>query len=107
MLNSGQRISGSVTSGLGEITTIKPETIGAWREDRLLFFDEPLLEIVNAVNRYDSRNIVIRDKRLEELRVSATFDAKDIDGLLQTLAEIYPLRITASGAGDVLIETSQ
>ena len=107
VLNSGQRISGSVTSGLGEITTVKPETVGAWREHRLLFFDEPLLEIVNAVNRYDSRNIVIRDKRLEELRVSATFDANDIDGLLQTLAEIYPLRITASGAGDVLIETSQ
>ena len=73
----------------------------------MLFFDEPLLEIVNAVNRYDSRNIVVRDKRLEELRVSATFDANDSDGLLQTLAEIYPLRITAGGAGDLLIETSQ
>ena len=106
VLNSGQRISGSVASGLGEITSIKPETVGAWRENRLVFFDEPLLEIVNAVNRYDRRNIVIRDKRLEDLRVSATFNASDIDGLLQTLAEIYPLRITASGTGDVLIEAS-
>ena len=107
VLRSGQRINGSATSGLGEITSIKPETVGAWRENRLVFFDEPLLELVAAVNRYDSRNIVIRDQRLEDLRVSATFDANDIDGLLQTLAEIYPLRITASGANDVSIVTSQ
>lgn len=107
VLNSGQRISGSVTSGLGEITTINPETVGAWLENRLVFFDEPLLEIVNAVNRYDSRNIVIRDKHLEELRVSATFDANDIDSLLQTLAEIYPLRIAATGESHVLIVPSQ
>lgn len=90
-------------SGIGEISVVSTELIGAWRDNRLAFFNEPLSGVVDQVNRYDRREIVLADGDLAMLTVSATLDASDVDALLQTLAEIYPLVISERGDDRIVI----
>lgn len=101
-LNPGQAVvlqQGSVS----EVSNVSIDLVGAWRNNRLAFFNEPLASVVEQVNRYDRREILLVDLDLAALMVSATLDASDIDTLLDTLAEIYPLAITERGTNQLVI----
>ncbi|MEM6485296.1 MAG: FecR domain-containing protein [Pseudomonadota bacterium] len=101
-LNPGQAVvleQGSV----GEVSTVSVALIGAWRDNRLAFFNEPLAGVVEQVNRYDRREILLGDPEVATLTVSATLDASDIDSLLDTLAEIYPLSVTETRPNQLVI----
>ncbi|MEM1404732.1 MAG: FecR domain-containing protein [Pseudomonadota bacterium] len=101
-LQPGQTVT--LDSGsLGEISSMSTELVGAWRENRLAFFNEPLSRVVEQVNRYDRREIVLENVDLAALTISATLDASDVDALLQTLAEIYPVVVSQPDAQRVVI----
>ncbi|MEM6485032.1 MAG: FecR domain-containing protein [Pseudomonadota bacterium] len=91
----------------GEVSNVSVDLVGAWRDNRLAFFNEPLASVVEQVNRYDRREILLADPDLAALTVSATLDASDIDSLLDTLAEIYPLAITEREEESQLVITKK
>ena len=101
-LNPGQAVTMDRGS-MSEISAISRDLVGAWRDNRLAFFNEPMSDLVEQVNRYDRREIILADNELATLTISATLDASDIDALLQTLAEIYPVVITESEANQLVI----
>lgn len=103
-LTAGQQVVASVETGLGTVTHIQPDAIGAWREHRLVYFDTPLFAIVSDANRHQDRQILIDDPSLAGLKISATFSSEDIDGMLLALTEIFPIDLQNAPSGDIVLQ---
>ncbi|MEL7128810.1 MAG: FecR domain-containing protein [Pseudomonadota bacterium] len=98
-LIAGQQITASNKDGISAAKSIGISTIGAWREDRLIYDGAPLAELVEDANRYATRRVVIDESDMEEisaLRIRGAFSGRDIDGMLSSLALIHPVEIDRS-----------
>ena len=102
-LTAGERVLAVRDQGLGAVGTIKPERIGAWRQDRLVYLDVPLEAIVADLNRYDARTIRVVDRAAAEIEVSATFDGSDVDSVLTSLTELFPVAIAREPDGNLML----
>lgn len=102
-LTAGERVLAIRDQGLGEIGTIKPGRIGAWRQDRLVYLDVPLEAIVADLNRHDARTIQVVDRAAAEIEVSATFDGNDVDSVLTSLTELFPVEIAREPDGNLTL----
>jgi transmembrane sensor len=95
----------------GELTqspeSAAPEIATAWQEGRLQFVDEPLRLVVASVNRYSEREIVIADHATEELRFTGTVFEKGVEGWLQGVATVFPIRIIELDKRRVMIVPGQ
>ncbi|MEM1143225.1 MAG: FecR domain-containing protein [Pseudomonadota bacterium] len=91
-LIAGESILASHSAGLGEPFAVELDSVGGWRRGQLVYLRTRLADIVNDANRYST--VPIRyEPALAELRTSATFDANDIESLLEGLEVALPLRV--------------
>ncbi|HBR99153.1 MAG TPA: hypothetical protein DD979_17505 [Gammaproteobacteria bacterium] len=104
-LSAGKQVLASTQEGLQPVEPANVTAIGAWRDDKLLYDGAPLTELIEDANRYTDARVVIDGDRatVAALRVRGSFNARDIDGMLSALAEIYPLDVDRSTAGVVRI----
>lgn len=63
----------------------------AWREGRLYVDDERLDAVIEEIQPYSRRRIVIADGALQMLRVGGVFKVDDIDGVLGMLEQALPI----------------
>jgi len=68
-----------------------PEAL-AWREGRLVYDREPLSSVVNEVNRYASRHIVITDPQVAALAFSGTVFTNATDDWLASVTALFHLQ---------------
>jgi len=64
----------------------------AWSYEKFDFVREPLSSAVNQLNRYNRRQLLIRDPAIREVPFSGGFDSRDIDSFIKAL---QPLGIRA------------
>jgi transmembrane sensor len=64
-----------------------PATIRAWTQHRLLFRSTPLAEVVAEFNRYNVRQMVLRDPNLGGILISGVFSSTQPAALLRFLSE--------------------
>ncbi|MEM1396566.1 MAG: FecR domain-containing protein [Pseudomonadota bacterium] len=104
-LMAGQQIAASSVDGLEPIKSVHVSTVGAWREDKLFYNGAPLSELVADANRYSKARVIIEGDVdvISKYRVRGSFNARDIDGMLATLADVYPVEIDRSEPGLVRI----
>jgi transmembrane sensor len=63
----------------------------AWREGRLQYVGEPLDSVIDDVNRYVSRPIVIRGDELKALTYTGTIFTQSIDEWLDAIPKEFPV----------------
>ena len=104
-LTAGQQVAASTDDGLARVRPIHIGAVGAWREDKLFYDGARLYELVADANRYSEARVVIddRDGMIASFLVRGSFNARDIDGMLSTLADVYPVEIDRSEAGVIRI----
>ena len=102
-LDAGERVAARREAGLGAIVPINPDEIGAWRQKRLIYVGASLAEIVADANRHHDRRIVLLGDELRELKVTASFSGDDIDGMLATLVDVFPVKVDRFPSGEVVI----
>ena len=90
-LNPGQRLEVSVSGKTSDIAPANLERSNAWQSGQLIFDDAPLNTVVEQVNRYARRPLVLRDENAGRERVSGVFSTDDIDGFVDTLTRYLPL----------------
>jgi len=73
------------------ISAVDTKAATAWREGRMVFHDTPLAEVINQINRYHPRQIVLTDAELSGLKVSGEFNTADREGLIRALKMLFPL----------------
>lgn len=82
--------------GAGAPAVSAPGSVASWRENRLVFADVPLAEVVAELGRYRPGR-VMTDPRVGAMRVTAVFDTTDIAGAFDSLARNLPLRVIDAG----------
>ncbi|NFV78835.1 FecR family protein [Magnetospirillum aberrantis] len=89
---AGRQIAYGPSAGLGRAVAA---TAGAtaWQRGRLVFDGLPLGEVVAEMGRYHRGMVVFADDGLRALPVTGMFDSGDLDGLLDAVAAVLPVRV--------------
>lgn len=103
-LTAGERLALESFTTLPQLSSMKPDWVGAWREGHLQYVDEPLNGVVADLGRYSERRIVIADPALANLRVTGVVYVKNIDGWLASLQATFPVRVVSGTGGTTIIE---
>lgn len=69
------------------------ETLLSWQGGELVFRNQPLADVIQEINRYASRQIVLSAPRLASQRLSGVYHVRQGDAFLQMLPHLLPLRI--------------
>ena len=100
---AGEQVSVDPAAASVSVREVASETGIGWQEGRLEFVDEPLGMVIETINRYSHREIVITDKAISGLRFSGTVSREHIDEWVFALAEIFPVDVRRVGNETVLI----
>jgi transmembrane sensor len=57
----------------------------AWSHEKFDFMREPLSKAVNQLNRYNRRQLLIRDPLIQDVPCSGRFDSRDLDSFIKAL----------------------
>lgn len=80
-----------------------PDTVGRWREQRAVFRDAPLAQVVETLNRYHPSGVVLADPSLADLPVSAVFGFDQMEVALNAMAGSQGLDIGHDDKGRLVI----
>jgi len=69
----------------------------SWREGRLQFEDAPLSQVVEELQRYTDRHIIIGDPRFNQMRFGGALSSRDIGAALARLAKVTRMTVTEHG----------
>ncbi|MGE8061061.1 FecR family protein [Pseudomonas sp. NPDC089547] len=93
--------------GIGALRRVDPGQQLAWREQRLVFSDEPLTQVLQRLQPYSRAHLLLTDSSLAQLRVTAAVQAREVDAALQSLQVILPIRVTTVGPWLTLVRPVQ
>ena len=74
LLVAGDRVAYNQVGSLTPIESVVLDQIGNWRQGRRVFSNAPLAQLIEDLNRYSDKPIIIADTRLSKLEVSGAFD---------------------------------
>lgn len=77
----------------GEIQRAELDQVLAWRGGRLVFFDRPLLGVVDELRRWREGKIFIMDKQLAARRVSLILNIDRPDHMLDAVTQALAVRV--------------
>jgi transmembrane sensor len=89
--------------GTGEITTIDPETVTAWRSGLLIFESTPLSEVIAEINRYRSGRIVLLNDELGHRRLTARLRTDETEIVISQIERIFGARVRTLPGGVVIL----
>jgi transmembrane sensor len=80
-------------NGPGGVTRADLGMIEAWRQDRIVFQDVPLRRVLAELERYRRGRIILMNKSIGDIPVTAIFDTRQPEAALQTIADTLPIRV--------------
>lgn len=93
VLSPGQQSTLSA-QGVSSPTTFDHTAVTAWLRGQFVFYDTPLAEVVDTLNRHRRGRIIITNDELNTLRVSGIFSTDEPDDALQVITDTLPIRLT-------------
>ena len=104
-LRAGQQVAATAAEGISQIRNFQEASFGAWREGRLMYVGATWNELVADANRYSRRPIEIDENAigLQNLKVTVSFDGRDIDGMLATFPQVFPVEVDQHGQDAIVI----
>ncbi|KRD74592.1 FecR domain-containing protein [Lysobacter sp. Root983] len=102
-LDPGQKASFGQRKPLRMIQPDRHAALPAWLSGKLAFEDQALPAAVTEFNRYSHRRIVLQGEAVARIRVSGVFRSDDPHAFVEALQELYPVAVSASPSGDLLL----
>ncbi|MEL7043649.1 MAG: FecR domain-containing protein [Pseudomonadota bacterium] len=93
-LGEGEALIATLDGGVSAVTSVDTMTIGAWRNNRLIYAQTPLSEVLDDVERYRELDIRYLEADVASHTVTGSFNAADTSGLLSSLGVLFDLRVT-------------
>ena len=78
------------------LTAFRPESMEryeGWRSGMLSFYREPLYQVIQELNRYSRKKILIEDTSVMELSVYTAVSVDEIDSALSGLEKLLPIEV--------------
>lgn len=91
-LIAGQRLQSKPDSQLSQLPAA---AVASWRQGYLSFDQQPLSEVVTALNRYLAKPLVLSDQASAELQLTATFQLDQLAQLPTLLPAVLPVELAA------------
>lgn len=88
------------------VAKINVDEATSWRRGQLVFVRRPLIEVVEEMNRYSEKKIVVADEALAIAPITGGFAEGDVDGFVQALRG-YGLAAVASESHETVVLKSQ
>jgi len=101
-LDPGEQLVMS-SSAAPQINHVDIERVTAWERGEIVFDNEPLASVIQRMNRYGPRHIIIGDEQTGNLRISGVFHEGDLDGFVSTIASYLSVRANERPDGDVVL----
>ena len=98
IMSPGDKVEISKTSNSILKSVNNNENYIAWKTKKIIYNNTSLNEIVLSLNKVYHSNIIITDKKLDNCRLTATFENQSLDAVLNVLKETLDLKITKSGS---------
>lgn len=113
-LPSGKPPSATVTvgeqvvyspGGIVSVADADTELALSWQSGRLQFRAERLEYVIESVNRYSPREVIIADERVENLVFTGSVFQDQTDDWLQGLEEVFPVDVIDMGGSKLLVRS--
>jgi transmembrane sensor len=96
-LSAGEQVTvDSATASKPKRANVAATT--AWTQQRLVFFRTPLTEVAEEFNRYNKRQLAVRDTELRTFHVSGTFSSTDPASLIRFLRAQPELQVSETSS---------
>lgn len=89
-----------------DVSSVRTNDIGAWREGRLVYENATLADLAADANRYGTARIIIETPPLAQERITSSFKATQVEGVLQALQVALPIAIRRESNGDIVLRAS-
>jgi transmembrane sensor len=86
-------------------TLAESEELLSWRYGFVVFHETTLAEAVAEFERFDDRDIVVRDPQIADIRLTGKFRANNLDAFVRLLESTSPVRAEYSDERIVLTST--
>ncbi|MGY3617889.1 FecR family protein [Bradyrhizobium sp. USDA 10063] len=101
-LSPGQQIAYS-SERIGQIVTVDPATVSAWRDGIVIFQSTPIGEVIAEVNRYRPGRIILTNKDLGRRLFNARLRIENIGRVVSLIEEVFGAHATALPGGILLL----
>lgn len=101
-LDPGEQLVVS-SSEAPRISRVDIGRVTAWERGEIEFDNEPLVSVVQRMNRYGPRHIIVGDDKAGSLRISGVFHEGDVDGFVSTIAAYLSVTAHERPDGDVVL----
>jgi len=102
LANAGTAISYSQTiNSIDKATQLQLDKQQAWQQGSLLFKGETLEQALQEISRYTTKQIIITDSDIKNIRVGGHYKTHDIGALLAALSEGFGIQVTQVSKGRI------
>jgi transmembrane sensor len=102
---AGYQLTYSTRDRTASLASVNPAAELAWRNGELAYVREPLGSVIDNLNRYSERKIVIADPEIAALPFTGTAFASSLDDWLAGVEQAYPITVGHTEAGDIILST--
>ena len=103
VLEPGQEIVVDGKKSEYVLTSYDSDNNGIWRQGRLKFINKELSEVVEELNRYLTKKIIIGDDGLRDIKINVYFKIKNRKDFVTTLESVYPIAHRSLPDGNVVL----
>lgn len=104
MLGAQQQAAYDLASGTLQQQTLPDGQVADWRSGHLAFRNRELASLVDELNLYRARPVLLADPQVGRFKVSGNLDVNDPDALLHALPALIPVKTVALADGRLRIE---
>lgn len=101
-LSPGQQLSYS-DQGFTPVEQVKIERETAWQRGRLVFDDSALKDVIDDLNRYSERKILLADKSLEDIRITGVFKSGNNRKAVRALKKYFSMQVGSDKEGNLVL----
>ena len=105
-LERGEQLSYTAKGEPEAVKRADPDVAIAWLEGRLQYRREPLRRVVDDVNRYSDRQIIL-DPAIADLEFTGTVFRHQVEEWTQGLRRIFPVEVMEVKAGPIMIRPEE
>lgn len=92
-LTPGQQLRADAAGDMAAVTAVAPAGIAPWRDGMVSFDDTPLSQALAEFERYGATGLRLRDPAVGALRLTGTFDPRNLTNFKRSLPKVLPVQL--------------